>query len=108
MSQTFLQEKFIGTVDKVLQFDNNLELKAVNASISGIQPQILVSSNSGATITASCKGVVMTGVESSGKWEFNVPFTGIWTITGTLDSTTETTTVEVTVLKQYAVNLFLE
>lgn len=107
MAQTFLQEKFVGTKDKVLRFNNNLQLEAVNVSISGISPQLLVSCTTGATITASCNGVVLSAVEDSGTWTFNLPYTGVWTVSGVLNSATGSTEVNVTALQQYQVTLSL-
>lgn len=102
MAQTFLQPKFIGTKDKVLKFNNNLQLEAVYAEISGIQPQIVVYADTGSTVTCSKDGLVLTGVEDNGKWVFNIPSTGIWTCTGTNPlSVTRSENVNVTVIKQY-------
>jgi len=79
MAQTFLQPKFVGTTNKLLQFDNAGVLQAVDVTISGILPQIVVMTETGSQVTCNKDGVTLTATEQSGKWVFNVPTKGSWT-----------------------------
>ena len=107
MAQTFLEKKFIGTKDKLLQYDNNLQLQAVNAVIVGIQPQILIYCESGATVNCSKDGIVFTAIEDNGKWYFNLPSTGTWVCNASLDGRSGSVSINVTKIKQYVDTIVL-
>ena len=106
MAQTFLQPKFVGTTNKLLQFNSAGVLQAVDVTISGILPQIVVMTETGSQVTCNKDGVTLTATEQSGRWVFNVPTKGSWTCS-VLTSGGESASDIVNVLdtKQYKVNI---
>lgn len=102
MNETYLQEKFYGVKDQVLQFDNNLQIQAVYPTFTGIFPQILVTR--GTNIKATCNGIELVGTSlGDNRWEINVPFTGTWVISGQYNGNTFSIEQEVTTARQYIV-----
>lgn len=106
MAQTFLQPKFVGTTNKLLQFDNAGVLQAVDVTISGILPQIVVMTETGSQVTCNKDGVTLTATEQSGKWVFNVPTKGSWTCSVlTPGGEAASDIVNVLETKQYKINI---
>lgn len=106
MAQTYLQEKFEGRENQVLKFNSQGELEAVDIEIRSIKPQIVVTAETGSTVTCNRSGVVLSATEDSGKWVFNLPSIGNWeciAINSIGDIGKET--VEVTELKQYNIEI---
>ena len=106
MSQTFLQEKFIGREGQVLKFNDQGILEAVDISIQSIKPQIVVYTETGSAVTCSRQGVVLTAEENNGKWVFNLPNIGNWECVA-INSLGDmgSNTVEVTEVKQYTIEI---
>lgn len=106
MSQTFLQEKFIGREGQVLKFNNEGVLEAVDISIQSIKPQIVVYTETGSAVTCNRQGVVLTAEEDNGKWIFNLPNIGNWECIA-INSLGDIgqSTVEVTEVKQYTIEI---
>ena len=67
----------------------------------GFKPQIIVTTDTGSTVTCSNGYTVLTAEEVSGTWTFDIPEYGIWTLTATLNGETETNEVVVSEVKQY-------
>lgn len=109
--KTTLQEKFNkipgADVGMLLQFDNEGELKVVSQTSQGIQPQIKVLANSGASVlcTKSGSGAVTASANyPATTWYFNTPGLGTYTVSVTYSGTTRTYEQQVTAYKQYTVN----
>ena len=96
--QSFLQERFKDIVDsstiapgKVLKFNDNNELECVVPVVEGMQAQIVATASvsipaSGETIssvTCTGQGVTIVGILQNGKYIFNIPTLGAYTITAT-------------------------
>ena len=56
-------------------------------------------------MTATDGETSLVGTEVSGKWTFQIPSYGVWSITATLNGQTASTSVSVTEVKQYTVTL---
>ena len=118
MSQTNLQQKFntISTViqsgnleDKVLQYNNSGELIAVDYTPQGIRPQIVITSSytsiSIINIVVRCGNVTVDPI-APGKWVYNLPYLGEWTITVTFsDNSTCFEVLTVNEVKQYNIDV---
>lgn len=71
----------------------------------GFYPSIVVTAPTGSTVTATDGNTSLVGTEVSGKWTFQIPAYGVWSITATLNGQTASTSVSVTEVKQYTVTL---
>lgn len=71
----------------------------------GFYPSIVVTAPTGSTVTATDGNTSLVGTEVSGKWTFQIPAYGVWSITATLNGQTASTSVSVTEVKQYTVML---
>ena len=70
----------------------------------GLLPQIIVTVDSGSTVTATCGDKTVTGV-SNGTCTLDIPAFGTWTVTATKDTDTDSTTVVVDTVKIYEIEL---
>lgn len=77
---------------------------------NGIAPHLIISSETGSTVTISNGTITLTPTEtgSTGVWESNVPKFDIWTITSVKDGSTATITINVDIAKVYEVSLGLK
>lgn len=66
-----------------------------------ILPKVIVSSESGNTVTMSKDDTTLTATESSGTWEFNVPSYGDWIITATDGQRSNSKTISIDTVKIY-------
>ena len=71
----------------------------------GFYPSIVVTAPTGSTVTVTDGNISLVGTEVSGKWTFQIPAYGVWSITATLNGQTASTSVSVTEVKQYTVTL---
>lgn len=71
----------------------------------GFYPSIVVTAPTGSTVTATDGNTSLVGTEVSGKWTFQIPAYGVWSITATLNGQMASTSVSVTEVKQYTVTL---
>lgn len=72
--------------------------------IDYIYPTIIVTTNSGSTVTATCGSKMVTGT-SNGTCTLNIPNYGIWTVVATLSGKTANINVTVDAVKQYSITL---
>ena len=77
-------------------------LVAISSRINALlQPEIYVTSYSGAEITARKGDKVVTAIENDGVWIFKIPEYGEWTISGTFGTLSKTAKVNVDSVKRY-------
>lgn len=77
-------------------------LVAINTRLNAmLQPEIYVTSYSGAEITARKGDKVVTAIENDGVWIFKIPEYGEWTISGTFGTLSKTANVNVDSVKRY-------
>ena len=93
-----------GVSNGVASLDTNGKVPVAQLPQTGVMPQIIVTTDSGSTVTATCGGTTVTGT-SNGTCTLNVPTYGTWTVTATLNGNTASTNVEIDTVKQYSVLL---
>jgi hypothetical protein len=104
MSKHYLQEKISGTNGQVVMINASGNAEAQTKDF-GLKPRIIVTAPTGSTVTCTKGSTTLTATEASGTWTFDVPDYGTWTVTGTLSEYTDTTSVVVDQVKQYAASL---
>ena len=86
-----------------LGLHGNAQVKdALNAIL---WPQIIVTTGSGSTVTATSNGKTVTGMATDGTCTLNIPAFGTWTVTATLSSDTKSADVVVDQVKLYTTSL---
>lgn len=71
----------------------------------GILPKLIISSETGSTVTVTDGVTVLTPIEESGTWITEVPNFGSWVVSSTNAQGTATNTVNVDTVKIYNVNV---
>ncbi|MBQ7199706.1 MAG: hypothetical protein IJS29_10640, partial [Selenomonadaceae bacterium] len=83
-------------LDGLRTFKEHLNLSGTG---NAILPQVIVSSETGNTVTMSKDDVTLTATESSGTWIFTIPYFADWTITSSDGQRSDSKTISIDTVK---------
>ena len=90
-------------LDGLRTFKEHLNLSGTG---NAILPQVIVSSETGNTVTMSKDDVTLTATESSGTWIFTIPYFADWTITSSDGQRSDSKTISIDTVKIYNTSVY--